>query len=46
MNKRLLGATGPEVSVIGFRRADQMDGILPVAGELGLCAEEIAFTEG
>ncbi len=33
-------------AIVGFRRADQVDGILPVAGELELDAEEIAFVEG
>jgi len=33
-------------AIVGFRRADQVDGILPVAGELVLSAEEIAFAEG
>ena len=33
-------------AIVGFRRADQVDGILPAAGELALSAEEIAFAEG
>jgi len=33
-------------AIVGFRRADQVDGILPAAGELELNAEEIAFAEG
>jgi aryl-alcohol dehydrogenase-like predicted oxidoreductase len=33
-------------AIVGFRRADQVDGILPAAGELELSAEEIAFVEG
>ena len=33
-------------AIVGFRRADQVDGILPAAGELVLSAEEIAFVEG
>jgi aryl-alcohol dehydrogenase-like predicted oxidoreductase len=33
-------------AIVGFRRADQVDGILPVAGKLELGAEEIAFAEG
>jgi aryl-alcohol dehydrogenase-like predicted oxidoreductase len=33
-------------AIVGFRRADQVDGILPAAGELELSAEEIAFIEG
>jgi aryl-alcohol dehydrogenase-like predicted oxidoreductase len=32
-------------AIVGFRRADQVDGILPAAGELELNAEEIAFAE-
>jgi len=38
----------PAVSgaIVGFRRADQLDGILPAAGELELTPEEIAFIEG
>ncbi|MGD0273998.1 MAG: aldo/keto reductase [Gaiellaceae bacterium] len=33
-------------AIVGFRRADQVDGILPAAGELVLGAEEVAFVEG
>ena len=33
-------------AIVGFRRGDQVDGILPAAGELELSAEEIAFAEG
>jgi aryl-alcohol dehydrogenase-like predicted oxidoreductase len=33
-------------AIVGFRRADQVDGILPAASELELSAEEIAFAEG
>jgi len=33
-------------AIVGFRNADQVDGILPAAGELVLSAEEIAFAEG
>ncbi|HEY4977075.1 MAG TPA: aldo/keto reductase [Gaiellaceae bacterium] len=38
----------PAVSgaIVGFRRFDQVSGILPVASELELSAEEIAFVEG
>ncbi|HEY5159964.1 MAG TPA: aldo/keto reductase [Gaiellaceae bacterium] len=32
-------------AIVGFRRAEQLDGILPAAGELKLSAEEIAFLE-
>jgi aryl-alcohol dehydrogenase-like predicted oxidoreductase len=32
-------------AIVGFRRADQVEGILPVAAELELGAEEIAFAE-
>ena len=32
-------------AIVGFRRADQVDGILPAAGELELSAEEITFAE-
>jgi aryl-alcohol dehydrogenase-like predicted oxidoreductase len=32
-------------AIVGFRRADQVDGILPAAGELELSAEEVAFLE-
>ena len=32
-------------AIVGFRRADQVDGILPAAGELDLSSEEIAFIE-
>jgi aryl-alcohol dehydrogenase-like predicted oxidoreductase len=33
-------------AIVGLRRFDQVSGILPVAGELELSAEEIAFIEG
>ena len=33
-------------AIVGFRRAGQVEGILPAAGELVLSAEEIAFVEG
>jgi aryl-alcohol dehydrogenase-like predicted oxidoreductase len=33
-------------AIVGFRHADQVDGILPAAGELVLDAEEMAFVEG
>ena len=33
-------------AIVGFRRADQVDGILPTAGDLELSAEELAFIEG
>ncbi len=33
-------------AIVGFRNADQVDGILSAAGELVLSAEEIAFAEG
>jgi aryl-alcohol dehydrogenase-like predicted oxidoreductase len=33
-------------AIVGLRRFDQESGILPVAGELELSAEEIAFIEG
>jgi aryl-alcohol dehydrogenase-like predicted oxidoreductase len=33
-------------AIVGFRRPEQVDGILPAAGELELSAEEIAFAEG
>ncbi|MGD0167714.1 MAG: aldo/keto reductase [Gaiellaceae bacterium] len=33
-------------AIVGFRNAEQVDGILPAAGELALSAEEIAFVEG
>jgi len=33
-------------AIVGFRRADQVDGILPAAGELDLSGEEIDFIEG
>jgi aryl-alcohol dehydrogenase-like predicted oxidoreductase len=32
-------------AIVGFRRPDQVDGILPAAGELELGAEEIALAE-
>ena len=32
-------------AIVGFRRADQVGGILPAAGELELSAEEITFVE-
>ena len=39
---------GPVVTgaIVGFRRAGQVDGILPAAAELALSAEEISFVEG
>jgi aryl-alcohol dehydrogenase-like predicted oxidoreductase len=33
-------------AIVGFRRFDQVSGILPAAAELELSAEEIAFVEG
>jgi hypothetical protein len=33
-------------AIVGFRRFDQVIGILPAAAELELSAEEIAFVEG
>ena len=32
-------------AIVGFRRPDQVDGILPAAGELELSVEEIALAE-
>ena len=33
-------------AIVGFRRSNQVDGILPDAGDLALSSEEIAFIEG
>jgi aryl-alcohol dehydrogenase-like predicted oxidoreductase len=33
-------------AIVGFRRPDQVDGIVPTAGDLELGAEEIALAEG